>query len=487
MFSEEKINTNRQLELDIARGLAVLFMIIIHVQLYFASVDTVDTYFADFNDFVGAIPAAPMFMFLLGVGINYTRKNDPKLMVKRGLGLIFTGYLLNFVRGFVPNIIQAYNLSDISYMYISVSELLYVDILHFSGLAMIMFGAFKKFNFKTMAVILTAIGLGVLNLVLLNVQTDNILISAITGLFWGSNENSFFPFLTWMFYPIAGYVFGSFLIRCTNKKKFYIILAIISTIVFVGGTYLFNVVLKIPNGLTSDTGYYQHFITDNITFTGFVILEIALLSFIAPFVPKFLQKIAIRWSKNVTTIFCIHWVIITWAILFIPDKSLDMTSFILFLIVIVVVSDFLAYYYAKLKEKSDTLKRPTIIYILIATLVGGVCGVGILPYLKVAEKSKTEYVEKLDMGDYEYTGTIDSFSGEPSGEGIAYFVNGDYYEGEFKNGSFNGQGSFIGSEGDKYKGSFVNDEFNGYGEYTDSDGSEYKGNFIDGELVSPKN
>lgn len=350
MFSKEKINTGRQLELDIARGLAVLFMIIIHVQLYFADVNTLDTYFADFNDFTGDIPAAPMFMFLLGVGINYTRKNNPSLMIKRGVGLIFAGYVLNFVRGFVPWIIQAYRLYSIDCLYEGINELLYVDILQFSGLAMIIFALFKKFKLKNGSISLIAIILALINLVMLNIKTDTVLLSAVTGLFWGSNENTFFPFLTWIFYPIAGYIFGSYLIRCTNKKKFYAISAIIAAIVFVSGTYLFNVILKIPNGLTSDTGYYQHFITDNITFTSFVILEISFLSFIAPFVPKFLQGIAKRWSKNVTAIFCIHWVIITWAVLVIPSKSLDMFWFVVFLIVIIPVSDFLAYYYSKIKN-----------------------------------------------------------------------------------------------------------------------------------------
>jgi len=69
MFSKEKINSGRQLELDIARGLAVLFMIFIHSQLFFADFSVSDSYFGAFNDFVGMVPSAPMFMFLLGVGL----------------------------------------------------------------------------------------------------------------------------------------------------------------------------------------------------------------------------------------------------------------------------------------------------------------------------------------------------------------------------------------------------------------------------------
>ena len=489
MFCKEKINAGRQLELDLARGLAVLFMIFIHSQLLFANESVSDSLFGQFNDFVGMVPSAPMFMFLLGVGINFTKKNEPKLFLKRGLMLILAGYLLNFLKGFVPCIINAYRYVDISYMYEAIAELMYVDILHFSGLAMIMFGFFKYIKANIITIGLFGIVFSILNIFILNISVDNFGLASITGLIWGTSEYSYFPFLTWSFYPIAGFIFGSFLIRCEDKKKFYALCLIISAIVFFGGTYIFNVYMEISNGMISDNGYYHHILTDNITFTALVILEISLLSFITKFTPKFLGKIIARWSKNVTPIFFIHWIILTWTTLFIANNSLSMLSFIILLVVVISLSDYLANLYSMYKKKdknsenSSKLKQskhfiPLSILLSIIISIIGLISIYSLEIVNTSDGVKIiQSVQEYDMEDYIYTGVIDSVSKVPYGFGSAYYTNGDIYEGEFKNGYRHGQGKFIGSNGEIYIGEFFDDEYSGNGDFTDVDGSKYVGEF----------
>ena len=77
-----------------------------------------------------------------------------------------------------------------------------------------------------------------------------------------------------------------------------------------------------------------------------------MLSFIVPFIPKVGLDIAGRWSKNVTSLYCIHWVILTWSTLVIPVNSLEMLPFIFLVIVIVGASDLRAHYYRKIKQTS---------------------------------------------------------------------------------------------------------------------------------------
>ena len=86
LFSDEKVNTGRQVELDIAKGLAIIFMIFLHtimvVSAYNASLSP--NYNFAFSNVLGRPFAAIVFMFCMGVGVVYSRHSQWDTMVKRG-------------------------------------------------------------------------------------------------------------------------------------------------------------------------------------------------------------------------------------------------------------------------------------------------------------------------------------------------------------------------------------------------------------------
>ena len=58
------------------------------------------------------------------------------------------------------------------------------------------------------------------------------------------------------------------------------------------------------------------------------------------------------------------------------------------------------------------------------------------------------------------------------------FVAGvGWYEGEYKNGKFDGKGSFTFSDGRRYEGQFKNGEKHGKGSFTFPDGRKYVGEY----------
>ena len=86
-------------------------------------------------------------------------------------------------------------------------------------------------------------------------------------------------------------------------------------------------------------------------------------------------------------------------------------------------------------------------------------------------------------------------NGEEHGQGTMVWANGDTYEGEWKNGAIHGQGKMVWVSGHTYEGKWENGEMyrdgigciegnceNGYGTVVWDDGDKYIGNFKDSSL-----
>ena len=86
LFSDEKVNTGRQVELDIAKGLAIIFMIFLHTIMVVAAynVGLSPEYNYVFSNVLGRPFAAVIFMFCMGVGVVYSRHSQWDTMIKRG-------------------------------------------------------------------------------------------------------------------------------------------------------------------------------------------------------------------------------------------------------------------------------------------------------------------------------------------------------------------------------------------------------------------
>lgn len=68
-----------------------------------------------------------------------------------------------------------------------------------------------------------------------------------------------------------------------------------------------------------------------------------------------------------------------------------------------------------------------------------------------------------------------------NGKGRLVFSNGDVKEGNFVDGKLHGQGCYTWASGDKYVGNFVNGQLHGFGEYFYKNGDRYKGCWSEGQ------
>ncbi|GGG81530.1 heparan-alpha-glucosaminide N-acetyltransferase domain-containing protein [Paenibacillus radicis (ex Gao et al. 2016)] len=346
-----KKNVGRQNELDVARGLAVIFMVLIHMLLELSNRSTQEeSIYGILTQLLGGVPAAPVFMFLLGVGIIYSRKNTPGLLVKRGLTLVAAGYILNLFRSVIPAWINTFLgfESPVAVSNLVYENLFYIDILQFAGLAMLFFAVSLYFNFSIREYMLVLLLFMIFNLFMLPYipYYEATAVAPFTALLFG-NDFSYFPFFTWIAYPIGGYLFGTYLIQTGNKFEFYKRVFKVTSIILVA--YSVCVVLfNFPTGYESDSSYYHHTIIVNLVYILFILFWISILYFISNKLHGLGWTFLKSASALTTEIYFIHFLFIGLYAVLIHQK-LGLGSTLLLTVLTYVFSHYMAYLFVKLK------------------------------------------------------------------------------------------------------------------------------------------
>jgi uncharacterized membrane protein len=309
--------------LDLARGIAVVAMVITH-SLSFTGSDNVTTSapFKLVNLFV-SILAAPVFMFIMGVLQGFSSGSRTGKNIVRGLMIIGLGYVLNFFRGTLPVIIGLWIGS------ISVSDLdhgpwyfmLDVDILQFAGLALIVLAILRKL-FPWPA---AWCGFGLITLagspVIWNIEISNPVFGYVISLFAGGRENAFFPVFPWITFPLFGMAYGAFLRRTGNRQRFYVKSGITGAVLFTLGLCIMGIADH-PHLMNFLSGSFRHGQLPPVilcTFIGFQLLFLPLCRTITEKIPRFFMvSFLYYWSENVTAFYCIQWILIGWLCVFLP-------------------------------------------------------------------------------------------------------------------------------------------------------------------------
>lgn len=355
IFTNEPVNRKRQVELDIAKGLAIIFMVWVHVNEYYQHELYEGGVYNRVVEFLGSPPAAPIFMMLLGLGIVYSRNSEPMKLAIRGVKLIIGGYTLSFVRDWIPYLIlYKMNGNDMEYL-TEASHLLWgVDILQFAGLTMIFFAVVRKFNVSNKGLLVIWSIFSGLHMVLRGITFETHVNNALGGLLWGTDSYSWFPFLNWITFPIVGYVFGQYLIRCKNKdllyKRMFVIAGMISIPLWIY-SYVNNIQFGAFGELWQDA-YYHHDIIGSAVLTSFAFWWLSVIYFITPYVPQPLVKAAARWSKHTNNIYCYSYIILGFSLILLGEEGFRPIVVVALAIVIFALSDGICITYDKLKKNS---------------------------------------------------------------------------------------------------------------------------------------
>lgn len=361
IFSKETVNSGRQPELDLARAVIIFCLALIHCTIECTPEDRL-AYGIPFlfDSVIGGPISAPMFMFVMGVGMTYTKRHTPKDYIYRGIKIGITGYALNVCRFLLP-FLAGYLITGDYGKYIDPLpyRVLGNDILQFAALAMLLIALFVRIRLSNAAMLLICIGMSVLGTVLNGADVGTPLGNIFLGYLIGTEDAagkvfSDFPLLNWLIIPVSGYVFGEQLHYVKNKKLFYGLLSMTGILVCV---------LYLPFGIRYRWGmfgegqncYYHLITTDALVSLAITIGAIGIYYAAVPRIPqKFLACIG-EISRNVNVVYCIHWVFVmvsTNVVLYIwrGTQELSVSATLLLGTCISIVSIFIAHKWTALKE-----------------------------------------------------------------------------------------------------------------------------------------
>ncbi len=310
IFAKDNINKGRQVELDIAKAISIVFMILTHVEIIAVLFSNTISY--DYHYIVtlvsGGVFSAPVFMFCMGVGLVYSRNTQWNFLIKRGFNLFIMAIFVNVCEFIIPHFLSEILLGNSQKFPIFGGLILfYCDILFFASLSFILIGILKKLNISIKMMFVFALIMSIIGTIFRFADFNAVSLNVFFGLIIGTiKELSAFPLLNWFIIPIGGYLWGEYFIRVKDKKKFYkfwsifIILAIL---------YFYLTSHILGTGMFSeDEGYYYYMTTIDAIFC--IILSHGLCGLyyhLSKYLPNNIIKEFSYLSKNITKIYIFQW------------------------------------------------------------------------------------------------------------------------------------------------------------------------------------
>lgn len=348
------------MELDLAKCLAIFFMIFLHC--YFVTTGFQNTISVPMTRIIGQLLggpfAAPVFMFSMGVGMVYSRNQEPVYLIKRGVKLMLLGLVVNVGEFILPHYLAGLLLGRWDFPIAGGLLLFCIDILAFAGMAFIAIGIFKKLKLSAKQMVIIAVVLSIAGSFLRFSELGSNVLNLIAGYFIGSKGGfTAFPLFNWLIFPTTGLLFGEYYIRCIDKKKLlslWPVGLIISLIYFITSWFL-------PNGFLSEIHHYYFMTTIDAVFCLICIYGvIGMCYFISGFLSDSIKQFLSKTSGNVNAIYVIQWFLIPITYIFICYFNRDVVfgdaSLVIIALLEIVVCTALAAGYKNVKKHAGEKK-----------------------------------------------------------------------------------------------------------------------------------
>lgn len=337
--------SDRVLAFDLARGLAVFFMILIHVMRHWGEPATWTTPIGVLASFLGGPPAAPVFMFLMGASVAFSRRSTFRSLAMRGLGLFALAYVFNFFRGALPltlglagGIVTSAEVAP----HTPGSLLTMVDILQLAGLSLIGIAALRRFVRPGPTWLVLALAIVLVAPVLRGSTIGNPVVDGFLSVLWGADSHVYYPVLPWAVFPLVGAVVGQWIARTPDRSALLGRMGLVGVGLCVVGVAL--VAAWVPD--LSDTTYWHLPPALALAILGFVLVWLALCDQVVRRVPRTrVLEVVYGWSARVQSMYITHWIIVGWGVGIVGFQRLGLAPVLVAMATLVVLTSLLTMAY----------------------------------------------------------------------------------------------------------------------------------------------
>jgi uncharacterized membrane protein len=330
---------------DLARGLAIVFMIGVHVLWHWGAPDTWTSPIGQVISFLGGPTAAPVFMFLMGASLAFSSRSSFGSLAVRGLWLVWLGYLLNFLRGVIPaclglnaGLVTADQIAPFTLPWLATT----VDVHHMAGLSLIAIAALRlaarpSWIWLAIAGVVVLTGPFVRGLEFGTPLLDGPLTPVL-----GGAPNVYYAVVPWIAFPLVGAVFGGIVARSAAsdaRRRVFRWGAVLGGALCAAGLVLF-----IVSPPSFDVGTYWRMPPSYfVAITGLVLVWLWLCDLVVRHVPAnraftFLYG----WSTSVIAIYFTHWLVVGWGVGIFGFRSQPLAGALLGIVVAIVATALLS-------------------------------------------------------------------------------------------------------------------------------------------------
>jgi uncharacterized membrane protein len=325
---------------DLAAGLAVFFMILVHVLWHWGAPWTWTTPIGQAISYAAGPTAAPVSTFLVGVSLGAASGSGTPTLVSRGLWLVLLGYALNVFRGVIPaalglatGVITAAQVAPYTLWWLGTT----VDLHHVVGLSMVVIALLGTRS--SPGWIWLGLG-GALVLAapwLRSVTIGTPILDAPLTPFLGSAQNVYYAVVPWLMYPLAGAVFGAILARAPDRTAVFRRGAAVGFVLLVVGALL--ILVQRP-GFDVFT-YWRQPASFVVAIFGVILVWLALCDVVSrrPWIDERL-KVVYGWSDRIIAMYFTHWVIVGWGVGLVGFRALGLGPVLLAMAAAVVATNY---------------------------------------------------------------------------------------------------------------------------------------------------